>query len=134
MIKFSNIARHCSCAVAAGSWRNMPTLLHISNFKPLFLSQQARGFSSSPNYSMKIVIQTPELPAYDDNQGRFAGFFKKASDHVEMDEEVGEVETAKIFVSINSPKAGTITKLLVSPGDCVREGQGIANIERALTN
>lgn len=107
----------------------MPTLLHVSNHKSLFLSQQARRFSSSPNYSIKFVIQTPQLPKYDDFHDRFAGFFKKVGDHVEMDEEIGEIETSRIFLPIYSPKAGTIIKLLVSPGDEVKEGQDLAILE-----
>ncbi|KAK4336530.1 hypothetical protein RND71_044246 [Anisodus tanguticus] len=54
---------------------------------------------------------------------------KAEGDSVEVDEVIGEIETDKTSVPINSPSSGVIQKLLVEDGSTVKPGQNIAEIK-----
>lgn len=54
---------------------------------------------------------------------------KAVGDSVEADEVIGEIETDKTSVPINSPGAGVIEELLVEDGTTVKPGQAIIKIK-----
>lgn len=54
---------------------------------------------------------------------------KAVGDSVEADEVIGEIETDKTSVPINSPGAGVIEELLVEDGSTVKPGQQIIKIK-----
>lgn len=63
------------------------------------------------------------------SEGTLSQFFKAVGEQVEMDEEIATIETDKIDVSVNAPKAGVLTKLLVQEGDVVTLEQGLAILD-----
>lgn len=63
------------------------------------------------------------------SEGTLSQFLKAVGEHVEMDEEIATIETDKIDVSVNAPKAGVLTKLLVQEGDVVTLEQGLAVLD-----
>lgn len=62
-------------------------------------------------------------------EGTLKSFEKSIGDYVEQDEEVATIETDKIDVSVNAPKAGTIVKFLAEPEDTVTVGQPLFELE-----
>lgn len=61
-------------------------------------------------------------------EGTLGQFNKAVGDFIEADEELAFIETDKIDVSVNSPREGVITRLLVAEGDAVVVDQEIAEI------
>lgn len=53
---------------------------------------------------------------------------KEVGDKVELDEVIGEIETDKTALPINSPCAGVIEEFLVEDGDTVNKGDELAKI------
>ncbi|KZV67815.1 single hybrid motif-containing protein [Peniophora sp. CONT] len=62
-------------------------------------------------------------------EGTLKTWTKQVGDTVEADEEVATIETDKIDVSVNAPKAGKIVVLLAGEEDTVRVGQDLFRIE-----
>src|SRR5438552_10898646 len=58
----------------------------------------------------------------------------QVGDHVEVNQILIEVETAKAAVELPSPWAGTVTELLVAEGETVDVGRPIISIETAATD
>lgn len=50
-------------------------------------------------------------------------------DRVELNQLLGEVQTAKATVEIPSPHAGTVVRLHAAPGDLVRVGDPLVTFE-----
>jgi acetyl-CoA carboxylase biotin carboxyl carrier protein len=48
---------------------------------------------------------------------------------VEEDETIMVLESMKMEIPVTSPISGTVTAILVSKGDVVREGQAVAIVE-----
>lgn len=61
-------------------------------------------------------------------EGTLGQFNKAVGDFIEVDEELASIETDKIDVSVNAPRGGVITRLLVAEGDAVVVDQEIAEI------
>lgn len=127
----SEAATQCQpfLAVArAGRSLTLRTPIRSLYRQPLLrLTKQARGFHPSATWDSKLIIRAPpEALNYDGSSGVMRRFTKKVGDRIEMDEELGEIEKIKHILDVDSPTAGTITGLLVSPGDKVRPGQGLA--------
>lgn len=81
---------------------------------------------SSPLYEVR-TIETPTFPdsvAEGDIQ-----WLKEVGDAVEEDEVIGEIETDKTTLPVQSPVAGVITELLVGDGDTIAKGTMLANID-----
>lgn len=74
------------------------------------------------------TVKTPEM-AESITEGTLKGWSVKEGDYVELDQEVGSIETDKIDVAINAPVAGTIKKFLANEEDTVEVGQDILVIE-----
>ncbi|KAK3055869.1 2-oxoglutarate dehydrogenase complex E2 component [Extremus antarcticus] len=62
-------------------------------------------------------------------EGTLKGWQVKEGDYVELDQEIGSIETDKIDVAINSPAAGTIKKFLANEEDTVQVGQDLIVLE-----
>ncbi|KAJ5497434.1 hypothetical protein N7463_009421 [Penicillium fimorum] len=92
-------------------------------------SLQLRTFSTSlPHYDAKIVVRVPQM-AESITEGTLSQFSKKVGDFIEADEELATIETDKIDVSVNAPRAGIIQQLFVAEGDVVKVDQEIAEIQ-----
>ena len=52
-------------------------------------------------------------------------------DRVELNQLLGEVQTAKAAVEIPSPRSGLVVRLHVQPGDLVRVGEPLVTFEVA---
>src|ERR1700761_8379535 len=62
-------------------------------------------------------------------EGTLKGWSVKEGDYVEVDQEIGSIETDKIDVAINSPAAGTVKKFLANEEDTVEVGQDLLVLE-----
>lgn len=63
------------------------------------------------------------------SEGTLKSWLKQPGEFVNADEEVATIETDKIDVSVNAPKAGKITEHLASEEDTVTVGQDLFRIE-----
>ena len=55
----------------------------------------------------------------------------KEGDRVELNQLLGEVQTAKAAVEIPSPRSGVVVRLHAQPGDLVRVGEPLVTFEVA---
>ncbi|KAL5480813.1 KGD2 [Sanghuangporus weigelae] len=78
------------------------------------------------------VVKVPTM-AESISEGTLKTWNKKVGDHVEQDEEVASIETDKIDVSVNAPKAGKITELLAEEESTVTVGQDLFKFEPGAT-
>ncbi|TDL13620.1 dihydrolipoyllysine-residue succinyltransferase 1 [Rickenella mellea] len=74
------------------------------------------------------VVKVPTM-AESISEGTLKQWTKKVGDTVEADDEVATIETDKIDVSVNAPKAGKITELLAKEEDTVTVGQDLFKLE-----
>ncbi len=74
---------------------------------------------------MSIEIKVPALGESVSEAG-IAKLYKKVGDSVKADEILVELETDKVTLEVNAPKAGVITSLAVKQGDNVKVGDLIA--------
>lgn len=96
----------------------------------LRLTEQARCFHVSTARNKRITIRAPpEVQNYDGSNGIMYRFVKQIGDRIEVDEELAEIEKIKHVLEVESNAAGTILELLVSAGDEVRPGEGLAVLE-----
>ncbi|PVG01427.1 dihydrolipoamide succinyltransferase [Serendipita vermifera] len=81
--------------------------------------------------SRRLLAETVKVPQMAESitEGTLKQWTKQVGDHVEQDEEVATIETDKIDVSVNAPKAGTIVELLAKEEDTVTVGQDLFKIE-----
>lgn len=62
-------------------------------------------------------------------EGSLKEYTKKVGEFVEQDELLATIETDKIDIEVNSPVAGTVSKLSFEPDDTVTVGDELAQIE-----
>lgn len=62
------------------------------------------------------------------SEGTLKQWVKQKGDYVEADEEVATIETDKIDVSVNAPKAGVLKELFASEEDTVTVGQDLFDL------
>jgi 2-oxoglutarate dehydrogenase E2 component (dihydrolipoamide succinyltransferase) len=74
---------------------------------------------------MSIEIKVPALGESVSEAG-IAKLYKKVGDFIKADEILVELETDKVTLEVNAPKAGVITSLSVKQGDNVKVGDLIA--------
>ncbi|KAH8107506.1 dihydrolipoyllysine-residue succinyltransferase 1 [Phellopilus nigrolimitatus] len=74
------------------------------------------------------VVKVPTM-AESISEGTLKQWQKKVGDAVEADEEIATIETDKIDVSVNAPKAGKITALLAKEEETVSVGQDLFKYE-----
>jgi len=81
--------------------------------------------------SRLLKVETVKVPqmAESISEGTLRSWSKQVGDSVEADEEVATIETDKIDVTVNAPKAGKIVELLASEEDTVTVGQDLFKIE-----
>ncbi|PPQ79716.1 hypothetical protein CVT25_003286 [Psilocybe cyanescens] len=108
-------------AVARG--RSLLRPQHIQDVSKLLMAQ----FHTSRLLQAETV-QVPQM-AESITEGTLKTWTKQVGDTVAVDEEVATIETDKIDVSVNAPKAGTIVKLLANEEDTVVPGQDLFIIE-----
>ncbi|KAI8357510.1 dihydrolipoyllysine-residue succinyltransferase E2 component [Mortierella sp. GBAus27b] len=63
------------------------------------------------------------------SEGTLKQWNKKVGDFVALDEEVASIETDKVDVAVNSPKAGTIVELYANADDTVAVGADLFKLE-----
>lgn len=63
------------------------------------------------------------------SEGTLKQFSKQVGDYVELDEEIATIETDKIDVAVNAPKAGVILEFLANEEDNVVVGQDLVKID-----
>lgn len=63
------------------------------------------------------------------SEGTLKQFSKQVGDRVEQDEEIATIETDKIDVAVNAPKAGVILEFLANEEDNVVVGQDLVKID-----
>eukprot|EP00116_Pleurobrachia_bachei_P004634 sb/3464896/ len=99
------------------------TLRKYGNHQPLSI----RGLRTS---SCLFEVKTIETPTFPDSvaEGDII-WLREVGDAVEEDEVIGEIETDKTTLPVQSPAAGVITELLVSDGDTIAKGTPLANID-----
>ncbi|KAL5499221.1 KGD2 [Sanghuangporus vaninii] len=102
-------------AVLSSAWRTTGTYVLRSQFHSTHLLQDE-------------VVKVPTM-AESISEGTLKTWKKKVGDHVEEDEEVASIETDKIDVSVNAPKAGKITELLAEEESTVTVGQDLFKYE-----
>ncbi|KAM0746112.1 dihydrolipoamide succinyltransferase [Meredithblackwellia eburnea MCA 4105] len=78
--------------------------------------------------SLGETIKVPSM-AESITEGTLKQWLKKKGDYVEADEEVATIETDKIDVAVNAPKAGTITDIFAAEEDTVTVGQDLFVLE-----
>ncbi|GAA5913784.1 hypothetical protein JCM5296_002867, partial [Sporobolomyces johnsonii] len=86
-----------------------------------------RSFHASP-FSLDEIVKVPSM-AESITEGTLKQWLKQKGDYVEADEEVATIETDKIDVAVNAPKAGTLTELLANEEDTVAVGQDLFKLE-----
>lgn len=99
----------------------------------------ARGWNAANSRALRaqfhssrlLQAETVKVPqmAESISEGTLKSWSKQVGDSVAADEEVATIETDKIDVQVNAPKAGKIVKLLANEEDTVTVGQDLFVIE-----
>ncbi|KAG8842578.1 2-oxoglutarate dehydrogenase complex E2 component [Tulasnella sp. 330] len=78
-----------------------------------------------------LDVETVKVPTMAESltEGTLKTWSKQVGDFVEADEEIATIETDKIDVSVNAPKAGKIVELLAKEEDTVTVGADLLRIE-----
>ncbi|KAG0345864.1 2-oxoglutarate dehydrogenase complex E2 component, partial [Podila minutissima] len=74
------------------------------------------------------VVKVPHM-ADSISEGSLKQWNKKVGDYVALDEEIATIETDKVDVAVNSPKAGTIVELYAKEEDTVAVGADLFKLE-----
>ncbi|GAA6007881.1 hypothetical protein JCM10207_004911 [Rhodosporidiobolus poonsookiae] len=88
----------------------------------------ARSFHASPLALAEETVKVPSM-AESITEGTLKQWLKQKGDYVEADEEVATIETDKIDVAVNAPKAGVLTDLLAAEEDTVAVGQDLFKLD-----
>jgi len=105
----------------------------ISQYKPgvfnNLLPQQRQQLRSLSISSSLLEIQIVHTPPFAESitEGDIR-WDKEVGDKVELDEVIGEIETDKTALPINSPCAGVIEEFLVEDGATIHKGDELAKI------
>ncbi|WAQ89664.1 hypothetical protein PtA15_11A354 [Puccinia triticina] len=91
------------------------------------LAHSIRSFHSTGCNPVETV-KVPQM-AESISEGTLKQWLKKTGDYVKVDEEVATIETDKIDVSVNAPKAGKIVETMASEEDTVTVGQDLFKLE-----
>ncbi|GAA6027494.1 hypothetical protein JCM8097_007889 [Rhodosporidiobolus ruineniae] len=109
--------------LAAGASRS-PLLALRSTAAPAL----ARSFHASHLSLAEEIVKVPSM-AESITEGTLKQWLKQKGDYVEADEEVATIETDKIDVAVNAPKAGVLTELLAAEEDTVAVGQDLFKLD-----
>ncbi|KAK4056921.1 hypothetical protein OIO90_002171 [Microbotryomycetes sp. JL221] len=115
-------AKACLTAKPTRPFVDAPRVAATASLSP------ARLFSSS---IARLDVETVKVPSLAESisEGTLKQWIKKEGDYVEADEEVASIETDKVDISVNAPKAGVIKELLAAEEDTVTVGQDLFKIE-----
>jgi len=122
-------SRQSSSAGAAGRqqlWKMSPALTSSLSYR-----RSVAGLHSSAVQHAEETIKVPQM-AESISEGTLKTWLKKEGDYVQADEEIASIETDKIDVAINAPKAGKIGKFLAKEEDTVRLGRTCTRSTRTL--
>ncbi|KAG0036673.1 2-oxoglutarate dehydrogenase complex E2 component [Podila clonocystis] len=85
-------------------------------------------YRSQVRYYADYVVKVPHM-ADSISEGSLKQWNKKVGDYVALDEEIATIETDKVDVAVNSPKAGTIVELYAKEEDTVAVGADLFRLE-----
>ncbi|KAK3825210.1 MAG: hypothetical protein J3Q66DRAFT_327229 [Benniella sp.] len=85
-------------------------------------------YRSQVRYYADFVVKVPHM-ADSISEGTLKQWNKKVGDFVALDEEVASIETDKVDVAVNSPKAGTIVELYAKADETVAVGADLFKLE-----
>ncbi|GAA5909341.1 hypothetical protein JCM8208_005650 [Rhodotorula glutinis] len=105
----------------------LPALVRSFHASPLSLGSSLcspRRLSAPPYEIVKVPSMAESI-----TEGTLKQWLKQKGDYVEADEEVATIETDKIDVAVNAPRAGTLTELLANEEDTVTVGQDLFKLE-----
>src|SRR5262245_17535034 len=74
-----------------------------------------------------VDIKVPSL-GESVTEATVAKWFKQAGEAVNVDEPLVELETDKVTVEVNAPAAGTLSDIVVKPGDTVAVGTKLGTV------
>ena len=99
-------------------------------------SASGNGATAASDASQEATTIDIVTPAAGESvtEGTILDWTVKIGDSVAAGDTIVEISTDKVDVELPAPAAGTITELLVSPGDTVTVGQVIARMTRAITS
>ncbi|POY71890.1 hypothetical protein BMF94_5251 [Rhodotorula taiwanensis] len=103
-----------------------PVLPALTRSTPL------RQFSASCRRADEELVKVPSM-AESITEGTLKQWLKQKGDFVEADEEVATIETDKIDVAVNAPKAGVLTDLLAAEEDTVTVGQDLFKLDTSAS-
>ena len=117
----SNSARtYMRCAVrgAPASYAPRTAVASVSYSNSTFLRTNGRRWAST---SVPVPPMAESL-----TEGSLKEYTKAVGEYIGQDELLATIETDKIDIEVNSPVAGTITKLNFQPDDTVTVGEELA--------
>ncbi|GAA5928089.1 uncharacterized protein JCM15063_003784, partial [Sporobolomyces koalae] len=123
----SRSARALSAAARPLAAAAPARVLGINRALPASFPALTRSFHATP-LSLDEIVKVPSM-AESITEGTLKQWLKQKGDYVEADEEIATIETDKIDVAVNAPKAGTITELLANEEDTVAVGQDLFKLE-----
>ncbi|KAG0082898.1 2-oxoglutarate dehydrogenase complex E2 component [Podila epicladia] len=85
-------------------------------------------YRSQVRFYADYVVKVPHM-ADSISEGSLKQWNKKVGDYVALDEEIATIETDKVDVAVNSPKAGTIVELYAKEEDTVAVGADLFKLE-----
>jgi len=99
-------------------------------------SASGNGATAASDASQEATTIDIVTPAAGESvtEGTILDWTVEIGDSVAAGDTIVEISTDKVDVELPAPAAGTITELLVSPGDTVTVGQVIARMTRAITS
>ncbi|KAF9329308.1 2-oxoglutarate dehydrogenase complex E2 component, partial [Podila minutissima] len=85
-------------------------------------------YRSQVRFYADYVVKVPHM-ADSISEGSLKQWNKKVGDYVALDEEIATIETDKVDVAVNSPKAGTIVELYAKEEETVAVGADLFKLE-----
>ncbi|RSL65833.1 hypothetical protein CEP54_004018 [Fusarium duplospermum] len=91
------------------------------------IDTQRRLFGFSRVLNGELIVVVPPM-AESLNEGTLASLTKKVGETIEADEELANIETDKIDISVPAPETAVIAEYFAAEGDTVVVGQDLARI------
>ena len=73
----------------------------------------------------RVAIVMPVL-GFEQDTGRIVGWFRQVGDRIERGDPIGEIDTEKVTVALESPYAGTLVEIAAAVGTDVPVGDPVA--------
>ena len=114
----------------------VPSASRYVSYAPRTASVQSLSYNSTNSTFLRTngrrwaSTSVPVPPMAESlTEGSLKDYTKAVGDYIGQDELLATIETDKIDIEVNSPVAGTITKLNFQPDDTVTVGEELAQIE-----